>query len=54
MSAIGRVIGGGGTVVRGLLEALGSRGMLIAYASWEEHVHRAAEWPRGASDPTTD
>jgi aminoglycoside 3-N-acetyltransferase len=45
MSAIGWVIGGSETVVRALLEALGSGGTLIAYASWEEHVYRAAEWP---------
>ena len=45
MSALGRVIGGSGTVVSALLEALGPAGTLLAYASWEEHVYRAEEWP---------
>jgi aminoglycoside 3-N-acetyltransferase len=45
MSAIGWVVGGSETVVRALLEALGPSGTLAAYASWEEHVYRAAEWP---------
>jgi aminoglycoside 3-N-acetyltransferase len=45
MSAIGWVIGAAETVVRALLEALGPEGTLMAYASWEEHVYRAGDWP---------
>jgi aminoglycoside 3-N-acetyltransferase len=45
MSALGWVIGGSGTVVSALLEALGPGGTLLAYASWEEHVYHASEWP---------
>src|SRR5918997_6572459 len=45
MSAIGWVIGGSETVVRALLEALGPDGTLAAYASWQEHVYHASDWP---------
>lgn len=45
MSAIGWVVGGSETVVRALLDALGPEGTLAAYASWEEHVYQAADWP---------
>ena len=45
MSAIGRVVGGSETVVRALLDALGPQGTLMAYASWEDHVYEAADWP---------
>jgi aminoglycoside 3-N-acetyltransferase len=45
MSALGWVIGGSGTVVSALLEALGPEGTLMAYASWQEHVYHAEEWP---------
>lgn len=45
MSAIGRVVGAAETVVRALLDALGPDGTLMAYASWEEHVYHAEEWP---------
>jgi aminoglycoside 3-N-acetyltransferase len=45
MSALGWVVGGSGTVVSALLEALGPEGTLVAYASWEEHVYHAGEWP---------
>ena len=45
MSALGWVVGGSGTVVAALLEALGPRGTLVAYASWQEHVYHAEEWP---------
>ena len=45
MSAIGWVVGAAETVVRALLEALGPEGTLMAYASWEEHVYRAADRP---------
>jgi len=44
MSALGWVVGGSGTVVAALLEALGPQGTLVAYASWEEHVYHAHEW----------
>jgi aminoglycoside 3-N-acetyltransferase len=45
MSAIGWVVGAAETVVRSLLDVLGPDGTLMAYASWEEHVYRASEWP---------
>jgi aminoglycoside 3-N-acetyltransferase len=45
MSAIGWVVGGSEGVVRALLEALGPEGTLMAYASWEEQVYHAADWP---------
>lgn len=44
MSAIGWVVGGAETVIRALLDVLGPRGTLCAYASWEEHVYHAEEW----------
>jgi len=50
MSAIGWVVGASETVVRALLDALGPEGTLMAYASWEEHVYRAAEWPQEHRD----
>ena len=46
MRALGWVIGGSGTVVSALLEALGPEGTLMAYASWQEHVYHASEWPQ--------
>ncbi len=46
MSALGWVVGGSGTVVEALLEALGPRGTLLGYASWQEHVYHADEWPQ--------
>ncbi len=45
MSALGWVVGGSGTVVRALLEALGPDGTLVAYASWEDHVYSPDDWP---------
>jgi aminoglycoside 3-N-acetyltransferase len=45
MSALGWVVGGSGTVVSALLEALGPEGTLVSYASWQEHVYHAEEWP---------
>ena len=45
MSAIGWVVGGSETVVLALLDVLGPRGTLCAYASWEEHVYNASHWP---------
>lgn len=45
MSALGWVIGGSETVVRGLLEALGPDGTLMVYASWADHVYQLSDWP---------
>ena len=45
MSALGWVAGGSETVVRALLDALGPDGTLAAYASWEDHVYQASDWP---------
>jgi len=45
MSALGWVVGGSGALVSALLEALGPEGTLMAYASWQEHVYHADEWP---------
>ena len=39
------VVSGSGTVVAALLDALGPEGTLVAYASWQEHVYHAGEWP---------
>ncbi|MGH2986679.1 MAG: aminoglycoside 3-N-acetyltransferase [Solirubrobacterales bacterium] len=50
MSALGWVVGGSGTVVGALLDALGPEGTLVASASWEEHVYHADEWPREHRD----
>ncbi len=45
MSALGWVAGGSEAVVRALLDALGPEGTLVAYASWQEHVYHASDWP---------
>ena len=45
MSALGWVAGAAETVVHALLDALGPDGTLMAYASWEEHVYHATDWP---------
>jgi aminoglycoside 3-N-acetyltransferase len=45
MRALGWVIGGSEAVVRALLDVLGPQGTLMAYASWEEHVYEAGDWP---------
>jgi aminoglycoside 3-N-acetyltransferase len=45
MSALGWVVGAAETVVHALRDALGPDGTLVAYASWEEHVYQASEWP---------
>jgi len=45
MSALGWVVGGSEAVVLALLDALGPEGTLMAYASWEEHVYHAGDWP---------
>lgn len=39
------MVGAGETVVRALLDVLGPQGTLMAYASWEDHVYHAADWP---------
>ncbi len=50
MSALGWVVGGSESVVRALLDAVGPRGTLMAYASWQEHVFHASNWPREHRD----
>jgi aminoglycoside 3-N-acetyltransferase len=45
MSALGWVVGGSETVVRAILDVLGPDGTLAAYASWQEHVYHAEDWP---------
>jgi aminoglycoside 3-N-acetyltransferase len=45
MSALGWVVGAAEGVVRGLLEALGPEGTLMAYASWEDHVYMDSDRP---------
>lgn len=45
MSAVGWVVGGAETVVRALLDQLGSDGTLVAFASWEENPFHLKEWP---------
>ncbi len=46
MSALGWVVGGSEAVMLALLDALGPEGTLLAYASWEEHVYHAGDWPQ--------
>jgi aminoglycoside 3-N-acetyltransferase len=50
MSALGWVVGGSETVVRALLHVLGPQGTLMTYASWEEHVYEAEDWPAARRD----
>ena len=45
LSAIGWVVGGSGTVVLALLDALGPDGTLMAYAGWEDDTYDLAELP---------
>jgi aminoglycoside 3-N-acetyltransferase len=45
MSALGWVVGAAETVVHALLDVLGPDGTLMAYASWQEHVYHATDWP---------
>jgi aminoglycoside 3-N-acetyltransferase len=45
MSALGWVVGGSGTVVAALLEALGPEGTLMAYAGWEDDSFDLDQWP---------
>ncbi len=52
MSALGRVVGGAETVVRALLDALGSEGTLVAYTGWQDRPPRDLFWGDGlARDP---
>jgi aminoglycoside 3-N-acetyltransferase len=45
LSAIGWVVGGSGTVVRALLDAIGPDGTLMAYAGWEDDTYDLEELP---------
>jgi aminoglycoside 3-N-acetyltransferase len=45
MSALGWVVGGEDTVVLSLLDVLGPRGTLAAYAGWDENPYHLAAWP---------
>lgn len=45
VSALGWVVGGTGTVVLALLDALGPDGTLIAYAGWEDDPYGMDAWP---------
>src|SRR5688572_7404386 len=45
LSALGWVVGGSGTVVQGLLDALGPDGTLMAYAGWEDDSYDLDELP---------
>jgi len=45
ISALGWVVGGTGTVVLALLDALGPDGTLMAYAGWEDDPYDMARWP---------
>ncbi len=45
MSALGWVVGGSGTVVQALLDALGPDGTLMAYAGWDHDSYDIESWP---------
>ena len=45
MSALGWVVGGSGTVVQALLDALGPDGTLMAYAGWDHDSYDLETWP---------
>jgi aminoglycoside 3-N-acetyltransferase len=45
MGAIGWIVGASETVVRALLEALGSDGTLLAYVGWNDNTCRMDECP---------
>ena len=45
LSALGWVVGGSGTVVLALLDALGPEGTLVAYAGWEDDSYDLDELP---------
>ena len=45
MSALGWVVGGSGTVVQALLDALGLDGTLMAYAGWDHDSYDLDTWP---------
>jgi len=50
VSALGWVVGGTGTVVLALLDALGPDGTLLAYAGWEDDPYGMEEWPAAWRD----
>jgi aminoglycoside 3-N-acetyltransferase len=50
VSALGWVVGGTGTVVLALLDALGPAGTLMAYAGWEDDTYDMAGWPAAWRD----
>jgi aminoglycoside 3-N-acetyltransferase len=45
VSALGWVVGGTGTVVHALLDAIGPDGTVMAYAGWEDDPYGMANWP---------
>lgn len=45
LSAVGWVVGGSGTVVHALLDALGPDGTLLAYAGWEDDSYDLDDLP---------
>jgi aminoglycoside 3-N-acetyltransferase len=45
LSALGWVVGGSGTVVHALLDALGPEGTLMAYAGWEDDSYDLDDLP---------
>ena len=45
MSALGWVVGGSGTVVQALLDALGPDGTVMAYAGWDHDSYDIETWP---------
>jgi aminoglycoside 3-N-acetyltransferase len=44
-SSLGWVVGGSETVVRALLDAVGPRGTIMAYAGWEDDPWHLRDWP---------
>lgn len=53
VSALGWVVGGTGTVVLSLLDALGPDGTLLAYAGWEDDPYDMNDWPAAWRDAYT-
>jgi len=46
MRALGWIVGGPETVVRALLNVVGSHGALMAYAGWDQDPFHLERWPR--------